>query len=155
MRTILSVKCHGATNMNYSKNVIRLAREITSHYARFNTIDNEYIIDINDVAEFDLYELAALMMSEDESLASEATGSDNPAYEKEMLPALTHFLTKSNDKDEQIEFMSAWKKGVTSYFKNTMTELFEEAVYQMNGNLAYNPDPDYARTFKHEYGVWL
>ncbi len=141
--------------MNYSKNVIRLARDITSHYARFNTIDKEYIIDIEDVAEFDLYELAAVMMSEDKSLASEATGCDNPAYEEKMLPALTHFLTKSTDRDEQIEFMSVWKEGVTSYFKSAMIELFEDAVYQMNGNLTYNPDPEYARTFKHEYGVWL
>jgi len=39
-RTILGANVMEWLVMNYSKNVIRLAREITSHYARFNTLDN-------------------------------------------------------------------------------------------------------------------
>lgn len=125
--------------MNYSKNVIRLAREITSHYARFNPLESQYIIDIDEIADFDLHELSALIMSEDKCLASEATGCDNPMYEKTMLPALTRYLSKTTDKDEQIEFISEWKEGVTSYFKTMMVELFERATSDMNESVKYSP----------------
>jgi hypothetical protein len=127
----------GMTKMTYSKNVICLANDIASHYAKIDIREYRYTVDIDSIADFDLQELAALMMSEDASLASEATGSDNPYFKKTMLPALTHFLTKSTDKDEQIEFMSTWKECVTGYFKNEMIALFESAALDMNENLRY------------------
>jgi hypothetical protein len=133
--------------MNYSKNVIRLAREITSHYAQFNTLDQQYLIDIDDIADFDLHELSALIMSEDKCLASEATGCDNPAYDKTMLPALTRYLERPTDKDKQIEFMSEWKEGVTSYFKSSMLELFESAASEMNDSFKYSPRTTHDRSF--------
>jgi len=121
--------------MNYSKNVKRLAREITRHYARFNTIDDQYIIDIADIPDFDLHEIAALMMSEDKSLASEATGLDNPAYETKMLPALTKMLGNSTNSDEKIEFVNEWREGVTSYFTNMIDELLQDSVMEMNHDI--------------------
>ena len=136
IQMILSAKCHGATKM-YSKNIIRLANEITQHYAKFNVKKYYYEIDINDISDFDLNELASQIMKEDKSLASEANGPDNPAFETRMLPALINFMANSTKKDESIEFINEWRDGVTSYFKNIIEELFDNAIIDMSENLRY------------------
>lgn len=121
--------------MNYSKNVIRLAREITSHYSTFDKLEDQYSIDINDVDEFSLNELAALIMQEDSILANEATGSDNPSYLKKMLPALTKMLSNPIDKDEQIEFVSIWTEGTTDYFRESIKELLDNQLMEKNSEI--------------------
>jgi hypothetical protein len=147
--------------MNFSKNVKHLVNDIVSHYAKYCSVNKQYYLSIDNVPDFDLQELAALIMSEDESLASEATGLDNPDYIKKMLPALNKFLKKSTDKDEQIEFISAWKEGVISYFKrfNIISDLLEESIYQMNCNLCHYEDHEDARkSYTDPYigrSVWL
>ncbi len=130
MKEILTAK--GWTNMTYSNNVLRLVNEIVRHYSRYNPIDDQHIIDIEDVSDFDLNELAAKIMLEDPCLASEANGPDNPAFETKMLPALVSFMSNSTSKDESIEFIKEWKEGVTNYFINSMNELFQDRVAGMN-----------------------
>ncbi len=142
--------------MNYSKQTRILASELAHHYATFDTTIKQYIINLSDLADFDRHELAASMMSEDDSLSSEATGLDNPAYTEKMLPALLHFMQNSTDKDEEIEFAREWKEGVTSYFTNHMQELLDEYVYNMNDEQGFLHDEDTGgkRDAGQEYRSW-
>lgn len=112
----------------YSKNTINLADDIVNTYAEYDRYEKGYFLDYNDISEFSLQELAASMMCDNEWSASEATGPDNPAYEKNMLSSLIKFMQNPTDKDEAIEFMNNWKIGVTSYFDKAMQELIDDRL---------------------------
>lgn len=115
----------GLAAMNYSKEVSNFAEHLAFHYAKHD--GDVYTLFVSDIAEFDLHEFAAIIMASDDGYANEATGCDNPWYEKAMLPALLRYLKNSTDKDEQIEFNKAWREGVTKYFETTMQELIDDA----------------------------
>jgi hypothetical protein len=112
--------------MNYPKDIIRFVEDVISDYAKYDGDSDSYHVDIDDLPDFTRYEFAVKMMSLDDMLASEATGPDNPDYEKKMLPALTRYLMNSTDRDEEIEFCNAWREGVSAYFNNTFQELLDE-----------------------------
>ncbi len=124
--------------MIYSKETIRFAKSLVSTYIKFDSQFKDYILDINKLPEFELSEFATLLMSENKSLANEVTGSDNPAYEKTMLPAFIKSMKNTLDKDAQFEFIEEWNHGAVTYLMNIMEEiirnlcedkLHEERIY--------------------------
>jgi len=115
----------GVNNMSYTKQVNSFADNLVFHYAKQRS-SGFYKLDINEISDFELNDFAHIIMSSDEGLASEATGPDNPAYQKAMLPALITYLKDTTDKDNEILFNKIWREGVTSYFYNIMQELIDE-----------------------------
>jgi hypothetical protein len=117
--------------MNYSKETLKFISSLVREYAKFEKLDNAYDINLNSIPESELEEFSSLLMQHDNVLASEATGLDNPNYEKSMLPALTNFL-KNPNKDNEIEYMQTWREGIADYFKNTFYSLIENALREYN-----------------------
>lgn len=111
--------------MRPTADVRSFVRSLVSHHASYDRLGGYYSLNIKDVPDFDLHELASLIMSSDDAYASEATGPDNPAYDKTMLPALQRYLRNSTDRDEEIEFTKAWRDGVTSYFHEQIQTLID------------------------------
>lgn len=141
--------------MKYSKHIQTLAKDIASHYARFSKADRLYDLQLEQVADFDLHELSAALIQENPMLASEACGPDNEAYTAKMLPALIEYMSDSTDKGLQLEFTIAWREGITAYCIDIITALVDDALYQMNCDLVYHEDPDYARDTRPEQSQWL
>lgn len=141
--------------MKYSKHIQTLAKDIASHYARFSKADRLYDLQLESVADFDLHELAAALIDEDPMLASEATGPDNPNYKNTMLPALIKHMSNSTDKEYQVLFAKTWADGIRAYCIDIITQLVDDALYQMNCDLVYHEDPDYARNTRPEQSQWL
>lgn len=104
------------------------AKECVSHYAKFDKIDGFYSVDVDDLPKFVKHEFAAMLISEDEALASEATGADNHHWQTKMLPALTRYLKNSTSKDEAIEFNNTWRDCVADYVSNQMQDLLDGAI---------------------------
>jgi FPC/CPF motif-containing protein YcgG len=84
---------------------------------------------VESLPDFVRHEFAALLMSQEDAYASEATGPDNPQWETKMLPALIRYLKNSTDRDEAIEFNAIWRDCVTQYALQEMQTLLEEADY--------------------------
>lgn len=144
------------SKMNCLKQTRSVADGLASHYAKFDTVLSQYTIELSDLADFDRHALAASIMAEDDSRASEATGPDNPAYDKKMLPALLRFMKNTTDRDEEIEFVKEWRDGIADYFSNSMQELLDEQVYNMNSDhgLLYSEDPGCPRDAGQETSIW-
>jgi hypothetical protein len=120
--------------MNHSKVTIKFVDYLIHHYAKYDTHDNVYSLSIDNIPEHDVHELSSILLSEDSSYASEATGVDNPSYERYMLPALTRYLLNTTDKDNEIEFLHAWKNGLVNYSRNIIEELLEDRLSEFNGD---------------------
>jgi len=118
--------------MRQAKDIIKFTNDLVSQYSKFDISINQYTIDISDIPDFDQQKLSALLMSSDEILSSEATGPDNNDYYRKMLPSLLNFLRNSTDKDKEVEFVKAWRDGVTRYFNSTMQKILDDAVYDRN-----------------------
>lgn len=114
---------------NFSDQVYRIARDLSSYYMNHD----DGVVYLNDIPDFDLHELASLIIASDHNYASEATGYDNPAYEKKMLPALTKYLADTTDKDNTIAFQEAWRDGVTAYLMDVMEELLNQEISDSDG----------------------
>lgn len=64
------------------------ARECVSHYAKCDRMDGFYSLNIQDLPDFVQNEFAAVIMSDDNAWASEATGPDNKHWQTKMLRPL-------------------------------------------------------------------
>jgi hypothetical protein len=118
--------------MQYSQETIKFVKLLVSDYAKYDKLNNSYSVNAEDVQQFDIEEFASLIMRHDPQRACEATGLDNPAYEESMLPALTRFLKDFSSKENQINFLVVWRKGIADYFRNTFNSLLESALEEYN-----------------------
>lgn len=119
------------------------AQDCVNHYATYESCDDFYDLDVEELPDFVQHEFAALIMAHDSMLASEATGPDNKHYDNKMLPALLRYLKDSTDKDEGIEFKNIWRDCVTDYLKSTMQGLIEDALSDFNADHGCNHEPSY------------
>lgn len=104
------------------------AQECASHYAKYDRMDGFYSLNSYDLPDFVQHEFAAMIMSDDNAWANEATGPNNKHWETKMLPALTRYLRNSTDKDEAIEFHNVWRDCVTDYMNRRMQELIDDSI---------------------------
>ena len=121
--------------------------ECVEHYATYKKLDDFYSLHVSDLPSFVQNEFAAIIMSDDESYASEATGPDNKHWKTKMLPALDRYLRNSTDRDEAIEFNNVWCDCVTSYVTDKMQELINDSVAE------YNCTHGYTHTPSQMYGI--
>lgn len=117
----------GSSNMRHSKQLIDLIDGIIYREADYIP-DEGYYLDYNDLSDNDIEEATAQLIADDEDIAHEATGADNPEFEKKMLPALIRHLRNPCDKDEQIEFMKEWRNGVAAYCRTFIESLIEDRL---------------------------
>jgi hypothetical protein len=132
---VIIVIVKGMANMN--TNIKKFISSLVSNYAIFEKVTGVYQIYIHRLPESELEQFSSLIMQNDKSWACEATGLDNPAYEEIMLPALNNYLNKPT-KDNEIEYLTAWREGVSSYFKKTfIAKILDEL-----------------KNFNREHGIW-
>src|SRR5688572_25641256 len=112
--------------MKTSKHIFQFADHLVFHYAKLDKLSGSYSIDIHSIPDFDLHELASLLMAEDNELVMEATSIDNPWYEKIMLPALLQHMQNSSDRDKKEDFNKAWKQGILNYLEKKMQQILDE-----------------------------
>jgi hypothetical protein len=142
MLTTPNVK--GMIKMNKILN--KFAYSLVSVYSKFKF--HTYTLDINDISEFDLNEFASLLIKNDPSLASEATGSDNPLWETKMLPALRKYLSRSDDKDEEREYLRVWTTSITSYFIPMIQEMLDAQLVEYSFDRKFSTD-------RYSEAAWL
>lgn len=115
----------------------RFIQDCVNLYAHYYKIDEQYSLKVSDLPDFVVHEFAALIMSDNESYAAEATGPDNPHWNNKMLPAMTKYLSNSTDKDTAIEFNNIWRDCVADYMKGHMQKLIDSALYEFNDDHGY------------------
>lgn len=103
----------------------------------FGTSDDRHVItlDAYKIPETELNALAALIMSQDDMLASEATGPDNPEWEKAMLPALHRTMRMSNTNPNPCfaeEFHDVWTSGVRAYLMPYIERIINDQLEILN-----------------------
>lgn len=101
-----------------------LADLLVFHYSKYES--KQYLLNVRNIPEFDLHELASLIINEDIELAREATSCDNPHYESLMLPALVKHMRNSTDATLRNDFDEAWLEGITLYLERTMQNLIDD-----------------------------
>lgn len=114
------------------------AHRIVCDHAAYNDDIGQYDLTVSDLPDFIRHEFAAKIMSAESDYANEATGADNIAYEKTMLPALLKFLQNTTDRDLEIEFTNAWRDGITSYVTEKMQELIDDALVDYNHSVGFD-----------------
>ncbi len=120
-------QCQRMTSMQHSTQTNDFVQNLIFHYAKFDQGSGSYGLKIEHLPEFELHALAATIMDSDKIYASEATGPDNPDYEKTMLPALLKYMKNPGDKDEEFEFKQTWLSGVSNYFSDQIQTLLNNA----------------------------
>lgn len=115
-----------------NKSIRSFARTLVKDYATYNKLDGFYNLVLSDIPSFDLHKFASLFL-QDRSLANECCGSDNPDFEKIMIPSLINLLSNSTSQDEKIEFIQEWTDGVMNYFFNDMQAMINDEleIYNM------------------------
>lgn len=121
------------TKSNFN-NIKDYVHQLIYHYAIFDELSNQYVLELNDIPDFDVMRFASILMLENQDYAAEATGCDNKYFERSMLPALITYLYDTTNRDNMYEFSRIWREGVTNYFWNKMQELINDQVSLYKGN---------------------
>lgn len=108
------------------------AHDLVCDYCEFDAQLGQYDLTLQELPDFVLHKFASHIMACEPEYAHEANGADNPAFLPIMLPALVKYLTDTTDKDLEIEYLNAWREGVTSYMNNRMQELLSDALCDYN-----------------------
>lgn len=119
------------------------AKECVENYAVYDGCDRYFDLSVSELPDFVQHEFAALIMSHDESFATEATGPDNKHWDDKMLPALNRYLLNSTDKDEAIEFNKIWRDCVTDHLKSIMEDKINDALFELNSDHGYLRETSY------------
>jgi hypothetical protein len=133
MNIILTVK--GMANMNINT-IQSFARSLVITYSTFD--DEQSQLNIFDLPDFVQHEFASLIMSNDTSYASEATGPDNGLWESKMLPALSNYLKDSTNIENSITFNNVWRDCTTAYLYDYMQEIIDIELYDYNSDRGTN-----------------
>lgn len=96
------------------------------------------VLDIQKIPEHDLNALAALILADDPMLASEASGPDNPEWEKSMESALIRTLQKPRDQYVMEEFHDIWTSGVRHYLMPRMKRMIDDRLEELNEDMECN-----------------
>jgi hypothetical protein len=118
--------------MNYSKETVRFVRLLVHSHAKFDVLADQHILSYDDLADFDLEKLSALIMLDNPDCAHEAIGPDNPRYDISMLPALTLYMRDTLNKDAAKNFHDRWRTGIVFYFRHEIEGLIEDALSEHN-----------------------
>lgn len=100
--------------------------------ARYDDANKSYELHYDDLNDFDQQELTSIIMSHDHDWGCEASGPDNSMYENYMLPALITYMRDTRNKILKSEFVEAWEKGLTHYFKGYISKALEERLISYN-----------------------
>jgi len=114
--------------MKHTKNTIHFVDGLVNFYSKWDKLSEQYILKIEDVAEFDMHKISSMILANDDDYANSATSFDNPFYGSHMLPSLIKFLDNSCDKQYQNDFLDKWKNGVTTYLGKIINDLLEERL---------------------------
>lgn len=137
------------------KKSIQLIDQFISHYAKLDSLSEQYVLPLHLIPDFDLHEVTALLMVEEKEMAIEALGPDNKAFDQGMLSSLLSMLNDSTNKDEKTNFVYEWKKGVTTYFIPLIEKLVDERIEHYNQDLGHtkNAEPN-NRYFGEAHTIW-
>lgn len=140
--------------MNYPKEVSHFADMLVYHYAKFDSLNQRYDLNLEDLPDFDQHKFCSHVLLKNKELANEATGCDNPTYDTKMLPALIRYMSNTTDKDKQADFNQAWKDGLLYYVKEILKKIIKKRVE------IYNQDQGYTQKDEPNYqsrsnNLWL
>lgn len=106
------------------------AMDIANQYSNYSIEDRCYTLDVRvDLPDFIQQEFASKILSSDAIICGEATGPDNSMYDKEMLPSLLNLLSNPTDKEKEIDFINAWRDGVTNSLMGIMQSMIDDALF--------------------------
>lgn len=140
----LTQSVKGVTRMS-NRQVQSFVKSLVNTYSKI--YDHQHTLSVYDPPDFVRHEFAALIIANDPSYASEATGPDNDLWESKMLPALLSYLKNSTDVDASIKFNNTWKECVTAYLIPYMQKLIDDEISD------YNTDDGFIFNPKITYGV--
>lgn len=110
------------------RQITEIADRIVDWYATHDRMTGVWSINIHDIPESDINQLAGIMLSKDDDLAAQATGPDNDEWEKAMLPALTRALLSGRPPAEQEDFNDVWMSGIRAYLKDIMQRVLDQRL---------------------------
>lgn len=114
-----------------NKTITSYAQFLVRTYSAIDPLINSYTLDIADISRSDLSQFASLML-QDRIVANEACGSDNREFDNTMLPSLIKFLNNPFAKNNQRDFMEAWRDGLINYFSINMQSLIDDEIVLYN-----------------------
>ena len=89
-------------------------------------------LEVNAIPECDLDNVCAMMLSQDDDLAAEATGPDNPEFYTAILPALMQSLKMPKNGFESEHFRDVYNASIRSYLKPMITRMIDEKLEFIN-----------------------
>ena len=66
------------------KQLRNFAYECVNHYSTYSRLDDFYSLNVSDLPDFTQHEFASMIIAENESYASEATGPDNKHWDSKI-----------------------------------------------------------------------
>ena len=91
-------------------------------------------VDLDIIPESDLDNLCAMILSQDDELAAEATGPDNPEFYTAILPSMIRALKMPKNGFENEEFRDVQIASIRHYLKPRIFKMINERLEEIKGD---------------------
>ena len=114
-----------------SKQVRTMVNQLVDWYAE--RIDGIITLtSMKNIPESDYNNIAAMMLSQNDDLAAEASGPDNDEFYKSILPAMIKALKMPKNGFENEEFRDVYKSAIRSYVMPKIFGMITERLNELN-----------------------
>lgn len=108
-----------------------MVSQIVDWYAKRQR-DGMLTLNLNDVPEHDINNLCALMLSQDDDLAAESVGADNPEFFKAIIPAIFKIMVMPRGGFENEEFRDVMCSSIRAYLRPRIEAMIESKLEYVN-----------------------
>lgn len=105
-------------------------RDLVNLYADYMLVAKDVTEAIDSIPQIDIDRIVAVLLA-DADIAAEATGPDNPAWERYMLPALYRRFKTPGKSYVDMELTEEWTNGVRDYLMRYITPVLEVEITEL------------------------
>lgn len=114
----------GMANMKYSNDTIQFVTSLVRNFAKYDSLSEQYVLSIDDLAEFDIAKLAGLLLSSNYDFFMESISWDNKKFGSMCASVLTYLGNADHSHAKEI-FLDAWREDLIAHCRPHLEQLLE------------------------------
>jgi hypothetical protein len=118
--------------MQHSRNTRDFISSLVSCYQRYDHLNKQYTLSFDDLPEYDLCKLSAMLLLDNDDIIGEIIGPDNVLFDSLLIPAMQSYLRNIDDQEEQYKLAESFKRMILAYHEKVIEELITEELRDIN-----------------------
>lgn len=128
--------------MELSRSTRAFVSSLVDSYSRYNISIKQNDLTVDDIPEYDLCKLSAMLLADNDDYCSESLGPDNQLFESCLIPTIQSYLRNIHDQDEAIKLAECIRKIIIAHHEKVIESLIQDELQDYNAERPFDEDRD-------------